>query len=963
METGIQRAGFGILTGADRAVDRTPPSAGSAPDARYQVGIDLGTTHCALAYVDGAGADARVRDFPIPQIVAPGETEVRPVLPSFGYEPAPGEFPSGSLVLPGGAPDAPLVGWFARQQGALAPGRLIASAKSWLCHPGVDRTAPLLPWHGAPDVPRLSPVEASARYLGHLRAAWDRAFPAHPLAAQDVAVTVPASFDEVARELTVKAAEKAGLKNITLIEEPQAVFYAWMASEGAGVLERMAPGQLTLVCDVGGGTTDLTLIEARATSDGRVRFHRVAVGEHLILGGDNMDLALAHWVEGRLPGGGKLEPRRWGLLVQACRHVKETLLAALAPERMSVSVAGGSRLVGGALQVELSREEVRSLVLDGFFPRVDRDARPSSVRSGFQEFGLPYAADAAITRHLAAFLADHRSGVGGGGDALGGRFPDQILFNGGVFESAILRERVVEQMEAWRRADADAASRTVTVLNNPRLDLAVARGAAHAMWLKRHGGVRIAAGLSRAYYIQVGRPGGGPPTTLCLAPAGLEEGHSVELAQRFVLRLRQPVAFSLFSSGTRLQDRAGDEVAADPTQLTPLPPISTVIRAGRSVEAGTAEVHLRAQLTEIGTLDVRCVEVGLPRSWRLEFDVRGNAGRGRRGDDSRSMSKTAAAADLVEDSVLSRIVDRIRRAFGSANGGEDPSALVRVLESEVGLERTAWPLPLLRGVWESLMDVDAGRGRTVAHETRWLNLLGFALRPGYGFTVDDWRVQQTWKLFQGGTAFPRNEQCRAEWCILWRRIAGGLPAGHQKIVLEPYTGVFRERGGRKLHWGVHELAEIWRLLGSLELLPVPVKMELGDFLVGRLERRLEPALVKAGGWALGRLGARVPVYGPLNTLVPAEGIEGWLDRILRLPGADPEMVFAVVQMVRPTGDRYRDLDEAVRATAVRWLEQHQAPPHLVVLARDGGMLEAAEETQVVGDALPPGLHLCGDEVG
>lgn len=942
-------------------MDRTSSSTGTAPEARYQVGIDLGTTHCALAYVDGVGTDVRVRDFPIPQIVAPGETEARPVLPSFGYEPAPGEFPPGSLVVPGGAPDAPLVGWFARQQGALAPGRLIASAKSWLCHPGVDRTAPLLPWHGAPDVPRLSPVEASARYLGHLRAAWDRAFPQHPLAAQDVAVTVPASFDEVARELTLKAAEKAGLKNITLIEEPQAVFYAWMASEGAGVLDRMAPGQLTLVCDVGGGTTDLTLIEARATSDGRVRFHRVAVGEHLILGGDNMDLALAHWVEGRLPGGGKLDPRRWGLLVQACRHVKETLLGAEAPERMSVSVAGGSRLVGGALQVELGREEVRSLILDGFFPRVDRDARPSSVRSGFQEFGLPYAADAAITRHLAAFLADHRSGAGG--DVAGGRFPDQILFNGGVFESAVLRERVLEQMDAWRRADAEAAARPLTVLNNPRLDLAVARGAAHAVWLRRHGGARIAAGLSRAYYIQVGRPGGGAPTTLCLAPAGLEEGQSVELAQRFVLRLRQPVAFSLFSSGTRLHDRAGDAVEADPAQLTPLPPISTVIRAGRSVEAGTAEVQLRARLTEIGTLDVRCVELGLPRSWRLEFDVRGNARRGRRRDEGGpSVTSAAAPADAVEESVLARTAERIRGTFGTGDGGHDPTALVRTLEAEVGLERTAWPLPLLRGVWEQLMEVDTGRGRTVAHEARWLNLLGFALRPGYGYTVDDWRVQQTWKLFQGGTAFPRNEQCRAEWCVLWRRIAGGLPAGHQKIVLEPYTGLFRERGGRKVHWGVHETAEIWRLLGSLELLPVPVKMELGEFLVGRLERRLEPVLVKAGWWALGRLGARVPVYGPLNTLVPAEGVEGWLERILHQPVADPEMVFAVVQMVRPTGDRYRDLNETTRATVVRWLEQQQAPPHLMVLAREGGVLEAAEETQVVGDVLPPGLHLCADEV-
>lgn len=917
--------------------------------ARYLIGIDLGTTNCALAYVDTGSNDPRVRDFPIPQIVAPGEIEARPVLPSFGYEPAAGEFPPGSLSVNGSAPDAPLVGWFAQRHGAQSPGRLIASAKSWLCHPGVDRTAPLLPWHGAPEVIRISPVEASARYLAHLRTAWDRAFPEHPLSEQEVSVTVPASFDEVARELTVRAAEKAGLPRLTLIEEPQAVFYAWLEGSSPAGLKNVRPGQLTLICDVGGGTSDFTLIEARLGEDGLVRFHRVAVGEHLILGGDNMDLALAHHLERQLAGGGRLDPRRWGLLVQTCRQVKETLLGPEAPERMGVSIAGGARLLGGALQTEVTREEVRALILDGFFPRVGRDERPATVRTGFQEFDLPYAADAAVTRHLAAFLANHARTIRPGVSV----FPDQLLFNGGVFESPILRERLRAVLEGWRLESGSSVP--LIILPNERLDLAVARGAAYANLLRRQGGRRIAAGLARAYYVQVGRAAGAVPGAVCLAPAGLEEGQSVQLPQRLVLRLRQPVEFALYTSSTRVRDQPGDLVDADPCQLTALPPVSTVIRAGRSVEAGTAEVQLHTRLTEIGTLDVRCVDVGSKRSWKLEFDVRGTSRRNRRA----AAGVATGTGESIEEDVLTTCSRLIRQVFGSAAeaAGADPAGLVRQLENATTLDRTEWSLPLLRALWEELMAVEAGRRKDVAHESRWLSLLGFALRPGYGYTVDDWRVQQTWRLFSAGTAFPRNEMCRAEWCILWRRLAGGLGAGHQRAIMDPLTTAFRIKGGRKAHFGPHETAELWRLLGSLELLTVPLKIEIGTHLIERLERRLEPSLLKAGWWAFGRVGARVPAYGPLNTLVPAEVAEGWLERLLRAPAADSEALFTAVQLARSTGDRYRDILETTRTAVSDWLVQNQAPEHLQILVREGGTLEVAEERQAFGESLPPGLHL------
>ncbi|MBE7220428.1 MAG: Hsp70 family protein, partial [Caulobacteraceae bacterium] len=437
-----------------------------AAPARFVVGIDLGTTNSALAFVDTAarGDAARtVGTFPVPQLVAPGETAAHDTLPSFHYEPFAGQFEEGALRLPWGGPADGVVGTLARERGADVPGRLVVSAKSWLSHHGVDRTADLLPWQGAPDARKLPPAEVSARYLGHLRAAWNAAHPAAPLEAQDVVITIPASFDEVARELTVTAARRAGLPKIVLLEEPQAAFYAWMARRGDGSAEGLAPGQRVLVCDIGGGTTDLTLIEARpGTGPGEpVRFHRLAVGDHLILGGDNLDLALAHHVEARL--GGKLEARQWATLIRRCQQAKEILLAADAPARWTIHLpaAAGARLVGGARQVELTREEVAALLLDGFLPRVGPDARPArrGFGSGFQEFGLPYAADPAVTRYVAAFLAAH-----------GGR-PDAVLFNGGFFASPTLRERFLDVLGSWYGARP-------AVLENERLDLAVAWGAA-----------------------------------------------------------------------------------------------------------------------------------------------------------------------------------------------------------------------------------------------------------------------------------------------------------------------------------------------------------------------------------------------------------------------------------------------------------------------------------------------------
>jgi molecular chaperone DnaK (HSP70) len=952
-------------------------TAADQPAARYLVGIDLGTTNSAVAFVDTESKDWTVQDFAVPQQVAAGLVESRPTLPSFHYEAAPGELASGALKLPWSAEEPKTtVGVFARDHGAAVPGRLISSAKSWLSHTGVDRTAPLLPWHGSADVEKRSPLDVSAAYLAHLRYAWNDSHPEHPLEQQDVVLTVPASFDEVARELTVQAARQAGFGSLTLVEEPQAAFYAWIAGQGDNWEARVRPGQTILVCDVGGGTTDFTLIRVRPVgqnlpaADGRqVHFHRVAVGEHLILGGDNLDLALAHHIEQRLAAEGKpkLDARQWGTLVRSARVAKETLLGPDAPAKQTINIAGGgSKLVGSSLRVELTRNEVERVLVDGFLPRVALADKPASRRSGFQEFGLPFAPDAAITRYLAAFLSSHREQVraeGVDGDHDPAR-PDLVLFNGGLFESPRLRQRLLDVLQSWFADNAHGAAVgqpwTPTVLENARLDLAVARGAAYYGTVRRGRGVRIRGGLAHSYYLGVESAAGA--SAICLLPAGVEEGQTVDLpGRRFDLLIRQPVEFPLYYSATRTTDKPGQLVQVDSEQLTALPPIRTVLASGRSAAAANVSVELHAKLTEIGTLEIWCSEAAGQRTWRLQFDVR-------------AASQAAAARHegiaerqgVLDDQTIDACRAHIRAAF--QKGGEAPASLIKRLEHVTAQSRWEWPASLLRSFWETLFDVEPGRRISLEHEARWLGLLGFSLRPGYGLAVDDWRVSQTWgRLFTQGPAFTRNEQVRAEWWILWRRIAGGLSAGQQANLADPLLAdwrTFLRKGGvgvkgrlPTFQFGPAESPEAWRLLGSLELLKPTAKQELGSILLDRLPREKVSQSRDAMLFALGRVGARVPVYGPLNAMVDSATAEAWLVRLLALNPPDDKAIFAAVQLARRTGDRFRDVSEATRSATLDWLRSRKAAAHQITLVESGGSLEEEEQKTVFGESLPRGLRI------
>ncbi len=609
-------------------------------EVRYAVGIDLGTTHCVMAAVDLTASD---RDDVVegievvPQLTAPGSVEERTMLPSFLYLPHPDELRAEDRVLPWGKPQPFVVGELARAMGGRTPIRLVSSAKSWLCHPGVDRRAAILPVEAPEEVARVSPLQASMRYLEHLRAAWDHQHPDAPLAEQEVVLTVPASFDPAARELTAEAAAAAGLSHLVLLEEPQAALYHWILAARGEWRKQVRVGDIILVIDLGGGTADFSLI-AVTERDGSLELVRVAVGDHILLGGDNMDLALAHAVRAKLAAQGtQIDPWQLQALTHGCRTAKETLLGDAKVETVPVvAPSRGSKLIGGTLRTELTRAEVTENLVEGFFPVVEAAARPAvRARAALTKIGLPYAQDAAMTRHLAAFLGRQ---VGATRDLEGfeGRLPagatflhpTAMLFNGGVFKAPPLLARTLEVLNGWLE---DEGAPPVRLLEGADLDLAVARGAAYYGYVRRGRGVRIRGGTAKAYYVGVESampavPGMEPPIeALCIAPFGMEEGSQAELPPQEVgLVVGEPVRFRFFGSSVRRTDHVGAALEQwAPDEIEELEEIEATLPAENRQPGEVVPVRLRAAVTEVGTLRLEAVPRVGAETWRVEFDVRG----------------------------------------------------------------------------------------------------------------------------------------------------------------------------------------------------------------------------------------------------------------------------------------------------------------------------------------------------
>jgi len=603
-----------------KAKPHTPPPATS----RFIVGIDLGTTNSVVAFVDTTTETPAVQILAIPQVTAPGSVESRSVLPSFLYLPADGELPANALTLPWSGTPNLVVGEFARKRGTEVPARLIASAKSWLSHAGADRAAPILPWGSPDDVPKRSPVAASAEYLAHMRHAWNAAFPDAPLEQQDVLLTVPASFDAVARDLTLQAARDAGLPQVTILEEPQAAFYAWIDAHGAAWRQEVHVGDVVLVCDIGGGTTDFSLIAVREEG-GELILDRVAVGDHILLGGDNMDLALAYSVRERAAQTGtQLDAWQFRSLSLSCRDAKERLLSGGKETKHPVAILGrGRKVVGGSVRIDVEIAEVERTLVDGFFPRCQIGDQPQAQRrTALQEIGLPYASDPAATRHLAHFLSRQSGAVASETPAAR---PTAVLFNGGVMRAGVLRQRLVDVLNGWFGAQhADG----VRVLSGGDPEHAVARGAAYYGLARRGRGVRIRGGTARAYYIGIGTampavPGHRPPIkALCVVPHGLEEGSEVELpAQEFGLVVGEPAEFRFLGSATRRDDRVGALVDTWDDDIQELAPLETTLE-WKGQEGTTVPVRLQVRVSEVGVLELWCVSRDGTHRWKLEFNVR-----------------------------------------------------------------------------------------------------------------------------------------------------------------------------------------------------------------------------------------------------------------------------------------------------------------------------------------------------
>ena len=926
-------------------------------DQRYIIGIDLGTTNSAVSYVDLHAEDnrrSRIRLFPIPQLTGPGEISRLPVLPSFLYIPGDYDISKESLAADRGCHGDNFAGAYARDHGAKVPARLVSSAKSWLCHANADRKAPILPWGASKEVRKISPIQATAAYLRHIRSAWNRrqideeAFLEH----QMVIITVPASFDEVAREMTLEAANSAGMNTVILLEEPLAAFYSWLMIHEHEWNTFVEPNDLILICDVGGGTTDFTLIYLREV-DGSPRFERIAVGDHLILGGDNIDLALARRIEAQFSKNKQsLSGDRWKTLCHQCRQAKETLLDRRLDSQKITVMGEGGQLIAGTLAATLEYREVAETILNGFFPLVDpSEEKPRAIRKGITEFGLPYEQEPAITRHLCWFLEQHAADVA--------VFlqkdrpePDIILFNGGSLKPAVIRERIRGAIRQWFGQPDDTLPR---VLQNPDPDLAVALGAAYYGRVKIGQGVRVGSGSPRAFYLGVaGRPEADTPKekdrkqAICLVERGLEEGTDIELQDRqFEVLTNRPVTFDIYSSSFRSGDRCGDLVTIDDS-LTPLPPIQTVIQYGKKGIQTRIPIHIAASYTEMGSLALWCRSLVSAHRWHLQFQLR-------------TVSAPAPVADqeVFESSVVDDVREMVREAFADGASDTHLVSLAKDISKRVERPRDKWPLTFIRSIADELIQLENVRTGSPVSESRWLNFFGFCMRPGFADGLDPHRMKKIWQIYIQGMCHPNHLQVQSEWWIMWRRVAGGLKPGRQRQFFQDLTPIlFPGKGARKKAPPQQRL-EIWMAVANMEHLLAKDKIKCGRALLSEIKpKKCRPQHF----WSLSRMGARELLYGPVDRVIPAKEVAAWIETLLSINWRDPRPIAAAIaQLARKTGDRTRDLDHADIEPVMAWMTQdpHREQllkPHIRYL-KEVVPLAKQEQTNIFGESLPAGIVL------
>lgn len=927
---------------------------------KFSIGIDLGTSNTVLAFAPLSG-DGASQVLAVPQWDTPSRVFDDPTVPSCLYRPE--EAVAAQIKERGLGTSEWVVGRLAQRKAGETPGRVVQSAKSWLCHHAADRSAQFLPW-GSDELAqqdKISPVTASALILGYLRAAWNARFAGQgsPFDDQDITITVPASFDVAAQRLTLAAAHDAGFPDhVRLIEEPQAAFYCWLEQQQArgggswsGLPAALADAQHVLVIDIGGGTSDFSLFELQRHDDGsEPAISRVAVSDHILLGGDNVDLAIAHLVERRLAAGsGALAGGQWDYLVAACRSLKERVLGSdgAPDETFTVSLPGrGSSLLAGAQSAQVTRAELEGLVLDGFFPACKLTDRPRRALGAIKEFGLPYAFDGAITRHLAAFLS--------------GRPPvDAVLFNGGSLRPSRLRDQLREQIGAWQQGHLPQ------VLENIQFDHAVALGAARFGRQLRSGGERIEAGAARAVFLEVqartadGGTQAARRSFVCILPHGAAAGRSYEVAGLGLkLRVNRLVRFQIFTSTRHEEQVAGDMIDGPPDEFHALPPLETIATVPASAQSddATIPVAVDAKVNELGLLQVWCrsLDPSLRHTWPLEFNLRPHEG-----DAAASGPATEPASSpappAVAPELLTAARQRIAAAFTLPLGKREKMTAQRLLqnlEQILGLAKGDWNGILLRDLWSSLEANEARRDRSADHEETWLVLAGFLLRPGFGVPMDDHRIDTLWHILSGGLRFPGKRSKPQEY-ILWRRVAGGLSRERQETLL----AAERDR----LYQQKNVAPELIRMAGAFERLGPELKAELITHFIATAvqlasqQKHCAPYLA-----ALGLLLNRTPFYAGPESVPPPALVEKAYDAFRKFDWTHPE--FAEVQVLflraaRAVDDRSLDLPRSLREKIAGKLEKAGVAPAKTNRLRHAVPVERAERLSLYGEALPPGLIL------
>lgn len=957
-------------------------------ESRFLVGIDLGTSNSALFYIDQEDLKQQLHHFSIPQWIDAGQWHEHPTLASNLYLLTEEETASGQFQLPWQkeSPDY-VVGQWARQQQALKAGRNISSVKSWLCYHGIDPHSSFLPQSELVQLSRRSPIATTAAYLAHLKDAWNAHFakenPEFRLEEQDIVVTVPASFDEAGREYTVEAIRASGLQHFTLLEEPQAAFYSWIASTPPESLASLEEEQLVLVVDIGGGTSDFSLIHM---SPGE-KFERVAVSDHILLGGDNIDLTLANRLEPQLAKDGKkLSPQLWEALVSQCHQAKENLLSGQ-QEKVTITIAqSGRQLLGRTKSVVLTRSDVDEIVLEGFFPLVSwNDVNIAPRNKGLRQLGLPYAQEPAVTRHLCNFLKQYFLEHGETA-----RMPDGLLFNGGMLTPEILKTRLGTQLDQWHLEKDSSSSIATEILEAPNLHLAVARGAAYYQLARRGKGVRIAGGSARSFYVELlvqNAKDSVETHWLCVLPQNATLENALVIADtEFSLSINQTIQFRLISSIHRPHDTVGEifdfSKEEMEEQFVQLPPIQTFLRMDRkNISRKTKEiaVKLRATLNEIGTLSLTCVASQFSDEWKLEFRIH---------DQVETAPDSPSQLSVDEDNrqafpeVWNDGLQLARQWFGKRPRSQSKQEIrtfnsYRLLEEVLRLERNDWPLPLLRALWDQTFEGESFRVRSPHHELNWVRMSGFCLRPGFGSPGDEGRTQQLSQLLAEGLHFKNERQIEIEWWIMWRRIAAGLSAPIQKQLFETIrsklapsapvkkkSGTSRHRSAKKKGKATSQpdsstLNEVWRLAASLEDLPADTKVELGQMLIKQVDSN---QVFGFEGWCLARLGARVPLFGkPIHT-VPIRVVETWIDWLLNhkaLP-FQTNLPLILCKLGQITEDRNRDIAEAKQADILAFLhKQKDGDDWERMLKGQGteGQDNPVSDDWLFGDSLPTGLKL------